>query len=145
LNPRERFAVEEWIDSGKAVHTIRDHPNHDRPINGGMWGGVKNAIPGGMERLIKKWSRRDAYGADLHFLTRAVWPLIKSNQIAHDAYSCSKYPNSHPFPTQRPANFQHVGQVFFQDDSPRMSDIDCCMRGREAPMQCRKDKSWVYG
>ena len=36
LNPRERFAVEEWIQSGKAVHTIRDHPNHERPLNGGL-------------------------------------------------------------------------------------------------------------
>jgi hypothetical protein len=45
LNPRERFAVEEWIQSGKAMHTIRDHPNHERPMNGGLIGGTKHAIP----------------------------------------------------------------------------------------------------
>jgi hypothetical protein len=98
-----------------------------------------------MEKLIKKWSARDQYGADLNFLTQAVWPLVKNNQIAHDAYSCHKYPNSKPFPTQRPDDFQHVGQVFFQDDRIRVSDIDCCMRGRETPMQCRKNKAWIYG
>eukprot|EP00964_Phaeocystis_antarctica_P107338 scaffold72078_cov51-Phaeocystis_antarctica.AAC.1 len=31
--------------------------------------------------------------------------------MAHDAYSCNKYPNSRPFPTRRPADYQHVGQV----------------------------------
>ena len=36
LNPRDRLAVEEWITSGKGVHTVRDHPNHKRFMNGGM-------------------------------------------------------------------------------------------------------------
>ena len=44
LNPRERLAVEEWIASGKRIHSIRDHPNHDRPLNGGMWGGVNEGL-----------------------------------------------------------------------------------------------------
>ena len=50
LNPRERFAVEEWIQSGKVMHTIRDHPNHERPMNGGLIGGTKHAIP--VRRMI---------------------------------------------------------------------------------------------
>ena len=39
LNARERFAVEEWIQSGTAVHAMRDHPKHyPNPIMGGCWG-----------------------------------------------------------------------------------------------------------
>lgn len=64
LNPRERFAVEEWIQSGKAVHTIRDHPNHERPLNGGLWGGTKGAVSG-MNNLIKQFSNKQSYGGDL--------------------------------------------------------------------------------
>jgi hypothetical protein len=72
LNPRERLAVEEWIGSGKRIHSIRDHPNHDRPLNGGLWGGVKGAVPD-MEQLVKGFSgtRRDKYMGDLDFLNRA--------------------------------------------------------------------------
>ena len=45
LNARDAFAVNEWIESKYAVHIIRDHINHCLAINGGMWGGVKGAIP----------------------------------------------------------------------------------------------------
>lgn len=34
LNYRERFAVEEWVQSGKAVHVMRDHPYHSAPVMG---------------------------------------------------------------------------------------------------------------
>jgi hypothetical protein len=42
---RERLAVDEWIQSGKTLHVMRDHPFHKIPcgnddlgILGGMWG-----------------------------------------------------------------------------------------------------------
>lgn len=44
LNARDRIAVEEWIESGKPIHSIRDHVNHCFPMNGGMWGGIRGAI-----------------------------------------------------------------------------------------------------
>jgi hypothetical protein len=40
---------------------------------------------------------------------------------------------------------QHVGQVFFQEGMPQLTDIDCCMRGVLAPVLCRKEPEWVYG
>jgi hypothetical protein len=45
LNARERMAVEAWVQSGKGVHSIRDHPNHAKPLNGGLWGAKRGAIP----------------------------------------------------------------------------------------------------
>lgn len=141
---RCRFAVEEWIQSGLGVHTIRDHPNHDRPLNGGLWGGVHGAVRG-MTDMVRQYSNKGRYGGDLHFLNERVWPQIKGNQLGHDAYTCNKYPNSRPFPTKRPDNYQHVGQVFDEHDKARRGDIDGFMRGREVPVQCRKDPSWKYG
>ena len=41
LNSRERFAVQEWIESNKSLHSIRDHVKHCYSFNGGMWGGLK--------------------------------------------------------------------------------------------------------
>jgi hypothetical protein len=65
--------------------------------------------------------------------------------MSHDAYSCVKYPNAKPFPTQRPPDYQHVGQVFFGDGRPRQGDITDFMLGRQAPRRCRGDPSWVNG
>ena len=146
LNTRERLAVEDWIQSGKLIHSLRDHPNHDRPLNGGMWGGRKGAVPD-MKTIVRKWSNRDKYMGDLDFLNQVVWPrkAVAASQMSHDAYSCVKYPNAKPFPTQRPPDYQHVGQVFFGDGRPRQGDITDFMLGRQAPRRCRGDPSWVNG
>ena len=146
LNTRERMAVEEWTQSGKLMHSLRDHPNHDRPLNGGMWGGTKGAVPD-MAAVVRKWSNKDAYMGDLDFLNQVVWPRqsIKESQMSHDAYSCHKYPNARPFPTARPPDYQHVGQVFFGDGRPRQDDITSFMLNVKAPRQCRGEPSWVNG
>ena len=141
LNPREAAAVKEWMDSGYSVHTMRDHPNHDRGLNGGLWGGVRGAVKG-VRRMMQE-SSLNGYGADLSFLGDRVWPAVLYDQLGHDAYTCEKYLNSRGFPTQRPANFQHVGQVF-ENGQPRQSDITGWM-DPEVPMLCRRDPAWKYG
>ena len=190
LNARDATAVAEWISSGKAVHSIRDHPNHKRPLNGGMWGARKGFLDGAaaiiaankvaeeawwssgsggeggygygfgrsllsaghasvekitMQSLVGDYWNKDAYGADLSFLGDVIWPLVKDNQMSHDSYSCEQFEGSRPFPTQRPRNFQHVGQVFDSKDRPRQSDIDGFLRGKEAPLKCRLRPEWRYG
>ena len=70
---------------------------------------------------------------------------MKRDQLGHDAYTCTKYPNSRPFPTKRPDNYQHVGQVFNERDEFRARDINGYMRGRKIPKPCRKRDDWWYG
>lgn len=112
LHARQQAAIAEWMDSGFSIHIMRDHPAHARPINGGMWGGVRGALSG-MSRLIANWSAvpESGYGADQDFLGLRVWPLVEFDQMAHDSYSCERFRNSRGFPTPRPDNFMHVGQV----------------------------------
>jgi len=121
--------------------------NHNRPLNGGMWGGVKGDYFGGIESQVSAWGNKDKYMQDLHFLNQIIWPKVKDDSIAHDAYNCGNHPNSVPFPTQRDENYQHVGQVFNEFDAPRMDDIDSFIRNKENPSGCRpKDhQDWVYG
>ena len=145
LNAREAHAVAEWMKSGKKVHTIRDHPNHDRPLNGGLWGGVRGCIPGGLAEEVRRFSNKQGYGGDLQFLNEVVWPRVKHDQMAHDAYTCRKYPNSKPFPTKRPDNYQHVGQVFDAAGRTRGDDIDSFTRGVVVPPACRGRPEWTYG
>jgi hypothetical protein len=148
LNARDRFAVQEWIDSGKSVHVLRDHVNHVRTMNGGLWGGVKGCYPQGIYNTIKSTNfDMKGYMQDIYLLTDHVWPVVKDDQIAHDAYSCNKFSNSKPFPTKRDTNYQHVGQVFDENDQPRMDDIDRFIRNRPNPKECRPEdhQDWTFG
>ena len=112
-----------------------------------MWGGVKGDYFGGIESQVSAWGNKDKDMQDLHFLNQIIWPKVKDDSIAHDAYNCGNHPNSVPFPTQRDENYQHVGQVFNEFDAPRMDDIDSFIRNKENPSGCRpKDhQDWVYG
>ncbi|MCB0335382.1 MAG: hypothetical protein KDD62_03730 [Bdellovibrionales bacterium] len=46
LSCRERAAVDEWLASGKDFHLMYDHPFHNVPIMGGMWGYQGTPLPG---------------------------------------------------------------------------------------------------
>lgn len=144
LNSRERLAVEEWIDSQFPVHVMRDHVNHCLPMNGGMWGATKEALPL-MKEMVEAWNSRDEYMADLYFLEEQVWPAVYNSHMAHDSYCCDRFPSTRPFPSKRDATYQHVGQVFDSNDQYRLSDIDGFIRGIPVPGSCRKNEDWIYG
>ena len=45
-------------------------------------------------------------------MPRYVWPWAQNMSVAHDAYSCERFSNTKPFPTQRkiePSNF--IGSI----------------------------------
>lgn len=154
LNARERLAVEDWItksDPSKAgerdfpkVHILRDHVNHCYPISGGMWGGIKGALPEGLLEELNTYPK-DEYMADINFLREYVWPAVVDHQMAHDSYCCDQFPLTVPFPSRRRRDYQHIGQVFNAHDEPRLSDIDDFIRGLPTPSTCRAEMSWIYG
>jgi len=103
-----------------------------------------------MKSLVEGYFNKDVYGGDLDFLKEILWPLVKHDSLSHDAYSCTKFQSegegvAKGFPTQRPRNFQHVGQVFDASNQPRQSDIDGWIRGVETPKECRRNPAWKYG
>lgn len=84
LNPREAAAVEEWLASGKRLHTMRDHYEHIVPILGGMWG-CRHWPEFG--HLLNGWRKIGNMGNDQDFLKEKIWPLVKENDcIQHDRY-----------------------------------------------------------
>ncbi|KAL0479384.1 3-phosphoshikimate 1-carboxyvinyltransferase [Acrasis kona] len=141
LSMRERMAVEEWIDSGKHFHVLRDHPNHNFNMNGGLWGGVKGALGSKMSELVKQWKSKDAYLADMEFLGSVVWPIVEKNHMAHGSYHCERYPDTIPFPTRR-VNKEIIGGVYDDQDRPREGDSALLT---EVPLKCRKHPDYIYG
>jgi len=103
LNPREQAAVEEWLASGKTLHTMRDHYEHTVPILGGMWG--LRHWPD-FRTHIESWITRSNLGDDQEFLKSKIWPVLNSDCVAHDRYIVDSHlstPNG-PF-TYRPVEF----------------------------------------
>ena len=84
LNPREAAAVNEWLRSGKKLHTMRDHYEHIVPILGGMWG--CRHWPE-FEGLLAGWKKNGRMGDDQEFLKQIIWPLVKDKDcMQHDRY-----------------------------------------------------------
>lgn len=149
LNARERFAVEEWIHSNKSMHMVRDHPNHFAALNGGLWGGTKGFLNGTLmmdivkEYIYEKGSSAIDYGNDVDFLLKKILPIVSFDDIMnHDAYFCWKY-GGNGFPTKRDANWQHVGQVFSENDQPVLKHTRKLKKPN--PELCRRNIEWIYG
>ncbi len=112
LSIREKMAVDEWLDSEKTWHIMRDHPWHGTPILGGMWG-VKGCID--MSKWINSWIKEDRYQTDQDFLKFVVYPIARSNAMIHASF-CAIEAYAIPFPGPR-EGLEFVGQVFDEKDT----------------------------
>ena len=144
LNARDRFAVQAWIDSGQPLFSSRDHVNHCHGFNAGMWGGTKDALPDFKNRFqdVMKTNEKNEFWGDTNFLA-TFWNEVKNVTFQIDSYCCNVHENTHPFPTRRPLNYLHVGQVFDQYDNPRMSDITNYITGLAAHNECIEKSMWL--
>jgi hypothetical protein len=95
LSERHKFVVDEWLDSDKNIHIIRDHPNHVYPIMAGLWG-CRGGILKDVSKQISKWKNKDYYTTDQDFLGQLLYndkfidrtlihdPFHKAIGIEHD-------------------------------------------------------------
>ena len=148
LNARDRFAIEEWIQSDKSTHMARDHVNHPYAMNGGSWGGTKGFLKGKkITSLVEEFmdeADKIGYGADIGFLMNKIWPIVSNEIMSHDAFYCVKY-NGKPFPTKRDDNWQHVGQVFDANDKPIQRHMMKLKSGNPAECRPADRQNWIYG
>ena len=119
VSEREVAAVEEWLGSGRAVHSMRDHPAHNTPLLGASWGArldteeqnVRHKWARAWDKILTDklaWAPRGEKGPDQTVLQRHVWPWAKFVAMQHDSYTCHLYPHTIGWPTQRrnePNNF----------------------------------------
>jgi len=111
LSAREKSAVDQWIQSDKNIHIMRDHPYHNYPILGGMWG-AKKPILNNIKNLIKEYKKGNFWQVDQNFLRDIVYPIVKNDALVHDEFFEKK-----SFPTKRDGlNF--IGQIFDENDKP---------------------------
>jgi len=122
LSIREKMAVDEWIESGKTIHVMRDHPAHQIPygnnglgILGGMWGIKGNTIP--MKDSIENFSKNKTmgYGIDQTFL-KTIYNVFENDRCTHDDFFEKK-----PFPIKR-ENGRFIGERMNVNDEPLNND-----------------------
>jgi len=122
LTEREKLAVDEWINSGKSIHVMRDHPAHGIPygnselgILGGMWGIKSGVIP--LTDLIKKFpkSKESQYGNDQTFL-KTIYSIFQNDRCTHDDFFENK-----PFPIKRNSG-EFIGSRIDHNDMPVGTD-----------------------
>ena len=77
LSLREKEAVDEWLESDKNFHIMRDHPYHVTAIMGGMWGMKRTArinMKFKVEKFINGKFHEDKKGVDQAFLWGVMYP-----------------------------------------------------------------------
>jgi protein O-GlcNAc transferase len=127
---REKLAVEEWLQSGKLFHIMRDHPLHKPKISGGMFGTRKIPEIKNWKLLIDNYEQKNSYGYiqknygyDQNFLEEFVYPLIKDNSIIHASFSkYEEHAKDFPIPFDEKYNF--VGEYVYSDDSRNKDNIE---------------------
>jgi protein O-GlcNAc transferase len=108
LSMREKYCVDEFINSDKLFHTMVDHPWHGG-IMGGMWG-AKKGILKEMKNLIDEWPKTNQWQTDQSFLNHVISPLVSNIIMIHDSINLKN------FPTKR-ENYHFVGEVFDGNDN----------------------------
>jgi len=90
LNLREKSAVEEFINSDKDFHIMRDNPSHKSLIMGGMWG-VKNGLllplKEKFDEVYLQCLKNDKRNLDQKWLSEIVYPYVKNNAIIHASFN----------------------------------------------------------
>ena len=109
----------------------------------------KGSLSNVME-LIASFPTDSNYLTDMNFLNKLVWPIAMKDVLQHDAFTCVEFDQPpcqampYPVSVDRPAG-NHVGQVFDDQDNPRMGDIDRFIKNREVPKKCRRKSEWKFG
>jgi len=114
---REVSAINEWLDSDKDFHIMRDHPYHTVPVLGGMWGcrnGLMKKI--NLTEKINQWGKYERKGIDQEFLGQVIYPLVKNTTMEHSEFGLNYGGETKPFPTER-KDYEFVGDVFDENDN----------------------------
>ncbi|MEM9534578.1 MAG: tetratricopeptide repeat protein [Cyanobacteria bacterium P01_E01_bin.45] len=108
INVREYLAVQEWLESGRWFHIIRDWWTHTDLILAGLWGGVAGVLSNVDQMLAGYVSKEvETPNIDQWFLRDRVWKYIKVSCLIHDR--CFKQAGSRPLPGPCPGSAFHIG------------------------------------
>jgi hypothetical protein len=138
LTPRDKAAVDEWVDSQWLFHTMHDHHYHGSPVMGGMFGAVGGLLHPRVIQQMLSTKQQDMYNADQAWLRDRVWPLVKNVTLEHASFHCGSFgaAETRGFPTQALTKYDFVGQVY------RPGQWHGEFANSACPAKCRRKPEW---
>jgi hypothetical protein len=113
---REKLAVDEWLNSTKLFHIMRDHPHHNFVILGGMFGTKKIPQLPSWSNIMKKIIQEGDRNYDQDFLRDYIYPIIKNNSTIHATFHKME-PHAKNFPINYRKELYFVGEYVYHDNS----------------------------
>jgi hypothetical protein len=124
---REELAVNEWLNSDKLFHIMRDHPHHGYQILGGMFGSRKISTLPSWISIMDTFVQDGPRMYDQHFLRDYVYPQIVNNSIVHAKFHKFEE-HAKDFPIDYDSDLRFVGEYIYADESRSQSHIDILIR-----------------
>lgn len=121
LFERDAVAVQEWLDSGKCFHIIRDHPGgHAWEISAGMWGArgcFVEDIQSKIDQYIQTSSWVNDRAVDQRFLQEIIYPRALESLFLHDEYFNYEGIGTPIKRDRKLDNFAFIGEPFDENDN----------------------------
>jgi len=128
---RERACVDSWLQSGKALHVMRDHPHHANWIMAGMFG-IDARVGSQYLADILKIARGIDPGEDQKLLAKILYPVLRKKSLVHDSFF-RREPWSTPFPKNREGH-QFVGERIDEHGNPDQAMREMLARFESSPL-----------
>lgn len=110
---RDVRCVNEWLETDKKLHVVRDHDEHYKvPILGGLFG-LHGPLPQDMYRSMKDYSQIHQYNMDQIWLAQFVWPMYRANVCEHGFREI-------PWMAQSRTDYEHMCRGYTVNGKPRM-------------------------
>jgi len=123
ISERDEVAVQEWLNSGKSFHILREHPiGHAWPINAGMWGAKGGSIINLKSHIDNYLLTNPAFydkSIDQCFLRDIVYPIVVDDLFLHDEYFNYEGFGTNIKRNRAVDNFAFIGESIDENDEPR--------------------------
>ena len=120
LFERDVAAVNEWLESDKMFHIIRDHPGgHMWEINAGMWGCKGGFITNIKEQIEDYMASRGSFdrSIDQCFLRDVIYPKARESLFAHDEYFGYESFSTNIKRDRKLDDYAFIGEPFDENDN----------------------------
>lgn len=122
LFERDVISVNDWIESQKPFHIIREHPwGHTWVINAGMWGcvgGFIEDIEESMNEYFQKSDKVNVREVDQWFLKECIYPVVKEHSFISDEFVNFEGKSVSINRDRKIDNFAFIGEPFDENDIP---------------------------
>lgn len=121
LFERDAVAVQEWLESGKCFHIIRDHPGgHAWEISAGMWG-ARGCFIENIQEKIEQYNQTSSWindrAVDQRFLQEVIYPRALESLFLHDEYFNYEGIGTPIKRDRKLDNFAFIGEPFDENDN----------------------------